>query len=109
MNVLVAITLQAYGPLALSKAPFGALPTTSQWGLNFPFKSRRLHAVDHRIHLRRAGHGLESLHAKVEENKLNPYGEVTGGTLTMKGAIRPARAQRCDIGSEEYFFKPEPP
>jgi hypothetical protein len=58
MNVLVAITLQAYGPLALSKAPFGALPTTSQWGLNFPFKSRRLHAVDHRIHLRRAGHGL---------------------------------------------------
>jgi hypothetical protein len=46
----------------------------------------------------------ESLHAKVEENKLNPYGEVTGGTLTMKGAIRPARAQRCDIGSEEYFF-----
>jgi hypothetical protein len=45
-----------------------------------------------------------SLHAKVEENKLNPYGEVTGGTLTMKGAIHPARAQRCDIGSEEYFF-----
>jgi hypothetical protein len=45
----------------------------------------------------------EDLRLEVEENNLNPYGQVAGGTLKMRTAIYSARSRAFEIGSEEYF------
>jgi hypothetical protein len=46
----------------------------------------------------------ESIQMEAEEKQLNPYGQVLGGRLTMKGTMLAARAQYYNLGSEDYYY-----